>query len=149
MDSATHDNQDSPLHNAERNLRPWVLLAIVPSFAFFNSGITLSATTVNSLLRPEPLGIAGGLFFGKQLGVFGATWAAVRFGFVSMPLLVNWRHIYGVAALAGVGFTMRLFIAGLAFTQPVALEAARLSVVIGSLLSAGLGIALLWHPARV
>ncbi len=73
MDSATHDNQGSTLHNAERNLRPWVLLAIVPAFAFFKSGITLSATTVNSHLMPESLGIAGGLFFGKQLGVFDVT----------------------------------------------------------------------------
>jgi len=144
MKGRKNDKPYSPLREMEHNLYPWVALGIVPVFAYFNSGITLSLATVNALASPASLGIMLGLFFGKQFGIFGATWLAVRFGIAKLPDAANWWHIYGVALLAGIGFTMSLFIAGLAFTNPGMFQSARLSVVVGSLLSGASGVAVLW-----
>lgn len=138
----------SPLREVEHQLYPWVALGVVPVFAFFNSGITLSSSTVNTLVSPGSLGIVLGLFAGKQLGIFGATWLAVRFGVAMLPEGASWRQLYGVSMVAGIGFTMSLFIAGLAFSDPEVFRSARLSVVIGSLLSAVGGVAVLWTTRR-
>lgn len=138
----------SPLREAEHQLYPWVSLGVVPVFAFFNSGITLSASSVNALVSPTSLGIILGLFAGKQLGIFGAVWLAVRSGVAALPEGTGWWHLYGVAMVAGIGFTMSLFIAGLAFADPMAFRDARLSVVVGSLFSAVGGATLLWFTHR-
>lgn len=138
----------SPLRNTEHQLYPWVALGVVPVFAFFNSGIVLSAASASGLATPGSLGIVLGLLVGKQLGIFGAVWLAVRFGVAKLPEGAGWRHLYGVALVAGIGFTMSLFIAGLAFSDPDMFRSARLSVVIGSLLSAIGGVAVLWTAGR-
>lgn len=138
----------SPLRDTEHQLYPWVALGIVPVFAFFNSGIVLSASIVNALVSPASLGIVLGLFIGKQLGIFGAVWLAVRSGVAKLPEGTNWWQVYGVALVAGIGFTMSLFIAGLAFSDPAVFRSARLSVVVGSLFSAVIGAAVLWWAGR-
>ena len=134
----------SPVQETAYALSPWVALGVVPVFAFFNSGIPLSFAVLDTLATPASLGIMLGLFVGKQIGVFGATWLAVRLGLAQLPHAAGWWHIYGVALLAGIGFTMSLFIAGLAFSDPALFRSARLSVVVGSLASALLGAAVLW-----
>lgn len=138
----------SPLRDAEHYLYPWVALGVVPVFAFFNSGIELSMYTVSALTSPTSLGIVLGLLVGKQLGILGAVWLAVRLGVANLPDGTNWRQMYGVALIAGIGFTMSLFIAGLAFSDPAVFRSARLSVVVGSILSALSGAAVLWWVGR-
>jgi NhaA family Na+:H+ antiporter len=138
----------SPLRETENQLYPWVALGIVPVFAFFNSGIALSASTVNALVSPISLGIVLGLLVGKQLGIFGAVWLTVQLGVAKRPDGTNWWHVYGVALVAGIGFTMSLFVAGLAFSDPTMFRSARLSVVVGSLLSAAAGVAILRFASR-
>ncbi|RMH85109.1 MAG: hypothetical protein D6683_01460, partial [Actinomyces sp.] len=110
--------------------------------------VTLAGLSPAALLAPLPLGIALGLVAGKQLGVLGATWAGVRFLGVDLPHGAGWRHVWGVACLAGIGFTMSLFIGGLAFAAPAELNAVRLGVLSGSLVSAlvGLGVLLAAGP---
>tara|TARA_R110002110_G_scaffold167482_1_gene368472 strand:- start:16491 stop:17384 length:894 start_codon:yes stop_codon:yes gene_type:complete len=146
---ATLDGKSfSPLRVTEHQLYPWVSLGVIPVFAFFNSGIELSATTVNTLVSPVSLGIVLGLFAGKQLGILGAVWLAVRSGVAKLPTGTGWQQVYGVALLAGIGFTMSLFIAGLAFPDPDLFGSARLSVVVGSILSAIGGAVVLWNAGR-
>jgi len=98
----------SPLKNLEHGLHPWVSFMILPVFAFFNAGVSFAGMTFASLLSPLPLGIAMGLFIGKQIGVFVASWLAVKSGLCRLPDNVNWQQVYGVACLTGVGFTMSL-----------------------------------------
>ncbi|MGQ0508186.1 MAG: Na+/H+ antiporter NhaA [Myxococcaceae bacterium] len=117
---------------------PLVAYLIVPLFALASSGVSLTGVAWSDLLRPVPLGIALGLFLGKQLGIFGATWLTVRLGVASAP--GPWRHIYGVAILAGIGFTVALFIADLAFPG---LNEAKLGITVGSLASAVVGVIVL------
>ncbi|WP_319826250.1 Na+/H+ antiporter NhaA [Thalassovita sp.] len=129
----------SPLHALENGLAPYVLYLIVPIFAFANAGVVLTGLTVADLLAPLPLGIALGLVVGKQIGVFGVTFAIVKLGLAGMPKGANWLHIYGIACLAGIGFTMSLFIGGLSFSDPGMMNGVRLGVLSGSILSAILG----------
>lgn len=128
----------SPLHELEHDLHTAVAFAILPTFAFVNAGISLTGVSWEYLLHPVPLGIALGLFVGKQIGVFAFCWLAVRTGLAQLPDKLNWAHIYGTALLCGVGFTMSLFIASLAFenTGVNLLFDARLGIIVGSLLSA-------------
>ena len=138
---AAPDALDSPLHRLEHGLHPWVAYAIVPLFGFVNAGVALSGA---SLLEPLPLGIAAGLFLGKQLGVFGAVWATVKLGYACRPFGASWTQVYGVSLLCGIGFTMSLFISGLAFAgQPQLIDEAKLGILGGSLLSALAGWAVL------
>lgn len=120
-----------------------VTYGVVPIFAFFNSGIHLAGITPSSLLGPASLGAGLGLFLGKPLGVFGAAGLAVCSGLGRLPLGVSWLHLLGASFLAGVGFTISLFVAALAFDSPTALQAITLSVIIGSTLSAMTGLGLL------
>ena len=99
-------------------MAPYVLYVIVPVFAFANAGVVLTGLSLGDLFAPLPLGIAAGLILGKQLGVFGITWLVVKGGFAGLPHGANWLHIYGVSCLAGIGFTMSLFIGGLSFSRP-------------------------------
>ncbi|MBY6262364.1 Na+/H+ antiporter NhaA [Azospirillum sp. 412522] len=138
--------QDAPLHRLEHALHPWVAFLIMPVFALANAGVPLDGITPASLLEPVPLGIALGLFLGKQAGVFLAVWIAVHVGVVERPARASWGQIYGVAVLTGIGFTMSLFIGTLAFADPQHAVAVRLGVLTGSLVSALVGYALL-HAA--
>jgi NhaA family Na+:H+ antiporter len=133
----------SLLHRLEMDLHPWVAFLVMPAFAFANAGVALGGLSLADALAPIPLGIALGLFFGKQLGVFGFAWLAARLGLCRLPRGVTWLQIYGVALFAGIGFTMSLFIGTLAFADPAHAAAVRLGVLSGSLLSAVAGIVVL------
>ena len=138
----------SPLKDADQALQPWVALGVVPIFAFFNSGIVLTLASAATLASPTSLGILLGLFAGKPLGIFGFTWLAVRLGVARLPESVSWGQLAGVALVAGIGFTMSLFIAGLAFPDPEVFRNARLSVIAGSLLSAVVGVVVLMKTTQ-
>jgi len=131
----------SPLAEREHMLHPYVAFLILPLFAFANTGISFEGLTPQSLLHPVPLGIAAGLLIGKQVGVFGFTWLAVRFGLGRLPEGAGWLQLYGIAALCGIGFTMSLFISSLAAEQvgTAMLVDNRLGILGGSLLSAVIG----------
>jgi Na+:H+ antiporter, NhaA family len=133
----------SMLERAENALKPWVHFGVGPIFAFANAGVSLAGLTLSSAIAPIPLGIAAGLFLGKQIGIFGGTWIAVRMGIGALPHGANWRQLYGVAVLGGIGFTMSLFIGTLAFPDPADAAAVRVGVLVGSLSSALLGFVLL------
>jgi NhaA family Na+:H+ antiporter len=140
----TRDEESSPLHRLEHALAPWVAFAVVPLFGFANAGVSLAGLGPESLLAPLPLAIAAGLFLGKQLGIFGAIWLAVRLRLAPRPEGASWLQLYGVALLCGIGFTMSLFIGALAFPdRPALIEEAKLGILAGSLLSALAGYLLL------
>lgn len=129
------DDEYTLLVATEHDLKLWVLLGIMPLFAFANAGVDLRALSVEALFGSISLGIALGLFVGKQLGILGFVWAGVRLGVASLPSGVTWRQIHGAALLAGIGFTMSLFIGTLAFSDPGAAASVRVGVLTGSLLS--------------
>ncbi len=137
------DGDKALLYQLEHALHPWVAFLILPVFAFANAGVSLVGLSVADLMQPLTLGIAAGLFLGKQLGVLAATWIGVKSGLARLPEGVSWRHVYGVACLTGVGFTMSLFIGSLAFGDDDTMNAVRLGVVTGSVLSGLLGFAVL------
>lgn len=130
--------RQSPLHRLEHALQPYVNLLVLPIFALFNAGLPLNGVGVGSVT----LGVGVGLIVGKPVGVFLASFVAVKVGLAQLPNGVTWRGVFGVGLLAGIGFTMSLFVAGLSFGGPL-YDQARLGIFAGSLVSAGLGIALL------
>jgi Na+:H+ antiporter, NhaA family len=138
MPLTRHDGE-SLLEQTEHALKPWVSYAIVPIFAFANAGVPLVGISLASLIAPIPLGIIAGLFLGKQVGVFGATLAAINLGFAERPPGASMAQIYGVAILTGVGFTMSLFIGTLAFEDEALMAQVRLGVLVASILSASVG----------
>jgi NhaA family Na+:H+ antiporter len=130
---------EPPLHELEHALHPWVVFAIMPLFALANAGVPLGGGIGEALASPVALGIVGGLVIGKQLGVTLFAWLAVRSGLSELPEGVSWRHVYGAAWLAGIGFTMSLFIADLAFVGTDLLETAKLGILAASLISGVVG----------
>jgi NhaA family Na+:H+ antiporter len=137
------DANDSPLRRLEHMLHPWVSFAIMPIFAFANAGVSFADVSMADLVAPLPLGIAVGLFVGKQVGVFGASWAAIRLGVCRLPHDISWAALYGVCLLTGIGFTMSLFIGTLAFEDPGYAAGTRVGVFVGSILSGLCGYLLL------
>lgn len=132
----------------EHDLHSSVAYVILPLFAFMNTGISLSGLSVNSILEPIPLGIALGLFLGKQLGIFGACWLAIQLRIAQLPSGIGWWELYGVALLGGIGFTMSLFISSLAFEGTTIVTNDRLGILAGSIASALLGYLILkWRLA--
>ncbi len=142
--------ENSPLIRLEHDLHPSVAFIILPVFAFANAGISLTGLSFSSLLEPVPLGIAAGLFIGKQVGIFGSVWAAVKLGVARLPEGMGWMHLYGVSVLCGIGFTMSLFISSLAFEQGGMAYASndRLGILIGSILAAVVGYIVLYFATR-
>jgi len=135
---------DSMLLRMEHALVPWNEYLIVPLFGFANAGVALAGIGFSGLVDPLPLGIAAGLFIGKQLGIFASILAAEKVGFAERPDGAGWIQIWGISVLCGIGFTMSLFIGALAFpSHPHLVEEAKLGVLLGSLLSALLGFAVL------
>jgi NhaA family Na+:H+ antiporter len=132
----TQGQKPPPLLSLEHGLKPWVAYLIMPVFAFANAGVALGGLSVADLLAPVPLGVALGLFIGKQAGVAGFAWLGVRLGLCRLPSGASWRQMYGLALLAGVGFTMSLFIGTLAFSDAETTNGVRLGVLCGSILSA-------------
>jgi NhaA family Na+:H+ antiporter len=131
------EEKKTQLEKLEDDLHPAVAYGILPIFAFANTGVSLQGIGIESLLHEVPLGIAAGLFFGKQLGIFGLSWLAVKMKLAKLPKDSNWLQLYGVSALCGIGFTMSLFISALAFEQggyAIAVDD-RLGILAGSLLS--------------
>ncbi len=127
----------SPLLHLEHSLHPWVAFAIMPIFAFSNAGVSLSGLSFADLLAPVPLGIAAGLFMGKQLGIFLFAFVAVKIRIARLPDGTNWLEFYGMSILCGIGFTMSLFIASLSLDPSGPLAApGRLGVLSGSFISA-------------
>jgi Na+:H+ antiporter, NhaA family len=145
---AAPDAEDSPLHRLEHALVKPVAFLIVPLFGFANAGVSLEGVGVEQLLAPLPLGIALGLFLGKQLGIFASVWAVVKLGLAARPKDASWTQVYGVSLLCGIGFTMSLFIGGLAFTDAAMADAVKIGVLMGSLASAFCGYILLRLAAK-
>jgi Na+:H+ antiporter, NhaA family len=130
----------TPLQRFEHGLHPWVAFFIIPIFALANAGVTLAGLDIlNALFSPISLGIIVGLFIGKQLGIFVFSYFAVKLKLATLPEGVNWKNLYGAGILAGIGFTMSLFIAGLAFADPALLDLSKIGVLAGSLLSGIVG----------
>lgn len=148
MPLTKHDGH-SLLEDTEHALKPWVSFAIVPIFAFANAGVSMAGLTLSNLANPIALGIIAGLFIGKQLGVFGLSWLAIRLRVAAMPEGATAAKLYGIAILTGIGFTMSLFIGTLAFDDENILTQVRLGVLVASLLSgivAALVLALSGRP---
>jgi NhaA family Na+:H+ antiporter len=130
---------ETPLQKVEYALHPWVAFIIMPLFALANAGIIIGANFFSSLLNPVSIGVAAGLLAGKFIGVLLATWLMVKFG-AQLPAKATWKQIIGVALLAGVGFTMSLFISGLAFNNPAMIDQAKYGILLASLLAGVLGV---------
>ncbi|MEM9062449.1 MAG: Na+/H+ antiporter NhaA [Pseudomonadota bacterium] len=138
----------SPMLSLKYALMPWVSFLVMPVFAFANAGVPLGGLSLEDLGAPLTLGIAAGLFIGKQIGVFGMAWGAIKLGLARPPEGATLMQMYGVSLLAGIGFTMSLFIGTLAFVDIELQNAVRLGVLSGSLLSGLLGAAVLaWATA--
>ncbi|MBE0443276.1 MAG: Na+/H+ antiporter NhaA [Psychrobacter sp.] len=129
------DPEHSPLEELEHDLHNTVAFGILPIFAFANSGISLQGAGVAELFHSVPLGIAAGLFIGKQVGVMIMCWLIFKLGISTMPRGMNYKQVYGAALLCGVGFTMSLFIGGLAFAGETTLFDERLGIIMGSIVS--------------
>jgi len=139
----------SPAHDLENDLHPWVAFGVLPVFAFANAGVGLASVTLSHLLHPIQLGIGLGLFVGKQLGVIGAIWVSTRIGLAALPEGTEWRQLYGVALLTGIGFTMSLFIGTLAFPAEAYDIDIRIAVLLASVISAACGYLVLRYPSQV
>jgi NhaA family Na+:H+ antiporter len=133
----------SPLQRLEGDLHPWVVYIILPIFGFANAGVPFTGLTMKSLMEPVTLGIILGLIAGKQIGIFGTIWLCIKSGLCPKPEGATWVQIYGMAILCGIGFTMSLFIGGLAFSSMELQAQVRLGVLVGSFISAALAYMLL------
>lgn len=145
----TSGTSDSPLERLEHGLEPWVVFLILPIFGFANAGVSLSGLTAEDILSPVPTGVAAGLFFGKQAGVFGLSVLAITLGLAKKPANSSWLQLYGVAVLCGIGFTMSLFIGNLAFAgSQLLIDEVKVGVLGGSVLSAFAGALILMLSRR-
>jgi len=139
----------SPNERMQELLHPWTSYVVVPIFALANAGVDLSSIRWGEAFSSGlTVGVIAGLVAGKFVGVVSFSWAAVRLGLGRLPTGIDWRHLMGAAWLAGIGFTMSLFIAQLAFVQPEQVEAAKVGILVASALAATVGIAWLWAPVR-
>jgi NhaA family Na+:H+ antiporter len=134
-----------PLHRLEYALHPWVTFVIMPLFALSNAGVSLFGDVGGGLAQPITLGVILGLVLGKPIGVTLASWLAVRLNFASLPEGVSWSQIHGAGWLAGIGFTMSLFMTGLAFTDDAQLTAAKIGILVASLCAGIIGSIILWR----
>ena len=130
---------ETPLQTIEHALHPWVAFGIMPLFALANAGIVITSDFFSSIINPVSIGVAAGLIVGKFTGILLFCWIMVRYKISSLPEGANWKHIAGVALLAGIGFTMSLFISGLAFGDPVLINQAKYGILIASIIAGILG----------
>jgi NhaA family Na+:H+ antiporter len=146
---STSDLHRSPMQTTEHAIDKWVNFGVLPLFGFANAGISFAGMGQSDVIGPLPMGVALGLFLGKQLGVFGALWVAIRSGLASKPTGVSWSQLYAMAVLCGIGFTMSLFIGGLAFAEsPELMNPVKVGVIGGSICSALTGAFLLKRTLR-
>jgi Na+:H+ antiporter, NhaA family len=134
---------ESPLHRLEHALHRFVSYGILPLFALANAGVSLRGDAIGALRQPIALGILLGLVFGKPLGISAFSWLAVKLGMAELPPGMRWRHLAGGSVLAGIGFTMSIFIATLAFSDPQRLEIAKIAIISASLIAGLAGFLLL------
>lgn len=131
---------EAPLQRIEHSLHPWVTYIIMPIFAFSNAGVTIDFSTVGEVVFSKlSLGVILGLVVGKQIGIFGFSWLAVKAKLATLPKGVTWGHIYGISWLGGIGFTMSLFIASLAFSDSEAIETTKLGILVASIIAGIVG----------
>ena len=133
------EHAQTPLQRLEHTLHPWVGYFVMPVFAFANAGLVIGSDFLSGFAQPVTLGIMAGLIFGKQIGIFGAGYIAVKLGWSDLPDGMTWTRLYGLACLAGIGFTMSLFIAGLAFGVSEFLSLAKAGILVASLISGTFG----------
>ncbi|MCP5419372.1 MAG: Na+/H+ antiporter NhaA [Gammaproteobacteria bacterium] len=140
----------SPLKSMEHDLHSVVAFFVLPVFAFANAGISVKGMSWEQVFHGVPIGIALGLFLGKQFGIFGLCWLFVKLRITNLPAGMNWASLYGTATLCGIGFTMSLFIGSLAFEETGVdrLFDERLGIILGSLFSGSMGFILLWAALR-
>ena len=137
------EHAQTPLQRLEHVLHPWVSYFIMPVFALANAGITLQGEFLLAFTQPVTLGVMAGLIFGKQIGIFIASYMAVKFGWSDLPSGMTWTRLYGLAWLAGIGFTMSLFIASLAFGETELLSMSKAGILVASLISGSVGAVIL------
>ncbi len=128
-------NGDSLMIRLEHALHPWVSFGVMPLFALANAGVTIHGGLPEAINHPVSLGVLAGLVLGKPVGILSFSWLAVRLGIAALPNGAHWRHILGVGMLGGIGFTMSLFVAGLAFGQTALLDSAKVGILLASLMS--------------
>jgi NhaA family Na+:H+ antiporter len=133
----------APLVRVEHKLALWTSFLIVPLFALANAGVRFEGSVVEALTTPVALGVSLGLVFGKTIGISLFTFAAVKLGIGRLPRGATWRHMIGVAATAGIGFTVALFITALAYTDPVLADEAKVGIFAGSISAALIGAVIL------
>ena len=136
---SAYESCATPLQLLETALHPWVVFFILPLFALANAGVELGSGSSGLITNPITLGVVLGLIVGKQIGITSFAWLAVRLGLAALPAGVTWRQIYGISCLGGIGFTMSIFIATLAFESASLLVAAKTGILLASLLSAVIG----------
>jgi NhaA family Na+:H+ antiporter len=129
------ERAQSPLQRLDHAMRPWVIFGVMPLFALANAGVSLGGNVVDDLRNSVALGIIAGLVVGKQVGITGMSWLAVRAGWARLPVATTWRQLYGISWLGGIGFTMSLFIASLAFRNGELLPAAKAGILAASILA--------------
>ena len=139
---------ETPLQTIEHALHPWVAFGIMPLFALANAGIVIGADFFSSIANPVSIGVAAGLIIGKFSGILFFCWIMVKFRLSKLPEGANWKHIAGVALLAGIGFTMSLFISGLAFENPVFIDQAKYGILIASIFAGILGTIVLKNVGK-
>ena len=127
------ERMQSPSQRLERNLTPWTTYLILPLFALSNAGVLLGSDFIESLTNPVSLGIVAGLVLGKPLGISLFSYVAVRLGIAQLPRGVSWKQLIATSTLAGIGFTISLFIAGRAFEDPTLLSSAKVGILVASL----------------
>jgi len=146
---SSSDLHRSPMKTTEHAIDKWVNFGILPLFGFANAGVSFAGLEASDVFGPLPLGIALGLFVGKQLGIFGAVWLTIRTGLTTKPDGITWAQLYAMAMLCGIGFTMSLFIGGLAFADASELmDQTKMGVIGGSIVSALLGAYLMNRASR-
>jgi NhaA family Na+:H+ antiporter len=148
LEVACHD-AEAPLQRLEHLLAPYAIFLIIPLFALANAGVTLEGDLLEILLDPITLGIFFGLVIGKPLGIFSSVWICDRLGIIEVPKSLTWHHILGVGCLAGIGFTMSMFVSSLTFTDEALVTATKVGILLASLASALLGTIILTKAARI
>jgi NhaA family Na+:H+ antiporter len=133
----------SPLHRIEHSIQPWISFVIMPLFALANAGVHVGGGIPKILTSRAMLAVALGLLLGKPLGITAFAWFGTKLRLATRPPQVNWRHIFGASCLCGIGFTMSLFIAGLAFGKSELLELAKIGILTGSILAGIAGAVIL------